>query len=121
MSDRGSIDEILLSDILHGCGNQTHFRASWMRLYRREFLLFPRVARIVLQRIPPSPVLHRRFLDSFSETNFNRISRIPQNNSPEEFAVKLCAELGLGGDFVTAIAYSIRGQLAWHVRTYAFR
>ncbi|CAG5126713.1 unnamed protein product [Candidula unifasciata] len=43
----------------------------------------------------------------------------PQN-SPEEFATKLCAELGLGGEFVTAIAYSIRGQLSWHQRTYAF-
>ncbi|KAL8614041.1 SWI SNF, matrix associated, actin dependent regulator of chromatin, subfamily b, member 1 [Nucella lapillus] len=41
-------------------------------------------------------------------------------NSPEEFANKLCAELGLGGEFVTAIAYSIRGQLGWHQRTYAF-
>ncbi|XP_070183184.1 SWI/SNF-related matrix-associated actin-dependent regulator of chromatin subfamily B member 1-like [Littorina saxatilis] len=41
-------------------------------------------------------------------------------NSPEEFATKLCAELGLGGEFVTAIAYSIRGQLSWHQRTYAF-
>ena len=28
---------------------------------------------------------------------------------------------GLGGEFVTAIAYSIRGQLSWHQRTYAFR
>jgi len=43
------------------------------------------------------------------------------DNSPEEFAVKLCQELGLGGEFVTAIAYSIRGQLSWHKRTYAFR
>ncbi|OQR74102.1 SWI/SNF 1-like [Tropilaelaps mercedesae] len=41
-------------------------------------------------------------------------------NSPEEFAAKLCSDLGLGGEFVTAIAYSIRGQLAWHQRTYAF-
>lgn len=41
-------------------------------------------------------------------------------NSPEEFATKLCAELGLGGEFVTAISYSIRGQLSWHQRTYAF-
>lgn len=41
-------------------------------------------------------------------------------NDPEEFALKLCAELGLGGEFVTAIAYSIRGQLAWYQRTYAF-
>lgn len=41
-------------------------------------------------------------------------------NSPEEFAQKLCAELGLGGEFVTSISYSIRGQLSWHQRTYAF-
>ncbi|KAK3587073.1 hypothetical protein CHS0354_014943 [Potamilus streckersoni] len=41
-------------------------------------------------------------------------------NSPEEFAVRLCGELGLGGEFVTAIAYSIRGQLSWHQKTYAF-
>ncbi|KAF2356476.1 SNF5/SMARCB1/INI1 [Trinorchestia longiramus] len=42
------------------------------------------------------------------------------SNNPEDFATKLCAELGLGGEFVTAIAYSIRGQLFWHQRTYAF-
>lgn len=28
-----------------------------------------------------------------------------KDNSPEQFALKLCAELGLGGEFVTAIAY----------------
>ncbi|KAK6625929.1 SWI/SNF- matrix-associated actin-dependent regulator of chromatin subfamily B member 1-A [Polyplax serrata] len=43
-----------------------------------------------------------------------------KENSPEVFAQKLCAELGLGGEFVTAIAYSIRGQITWHQRTYAF-
>ena len=43
-----------------------------------------------------------------------------KENSPETFALKLCSELGLGGEFVTAIAYSIRGQLSWHQRTYAF-
>ena len=43
------------------------------------------------------------------------------NNSPEQFADKLCSELGLGGEFLSAIAYSIRGQLAWNQRTYAFR
>ncbi len=42
-------------------------------------------------------------------------------NSPEEFAAKLCADLGLGGEFVTTIAYSIRGQLSWHAKTYAFK
>ena len=26
-------------------------------------------------------------------------------NSPEQFAQQLCAELGLGGEFVTAISY----------------
>ncbi|KAL5477803.1 hypothetical protein EMCRGX_G024650, partial [Ephydatia muelleri] len=41
-------------------------------------------------------------------------------NSPEDFSRQLCADLGLGGEFVTAIAYSIRGQLSWHARTYAF-
>lgn len=43
-----------------------------------------------------------------------------KENSAEKFAVRLCTELGLGGEFVTAIAYSIRGQLSWHQRTYAF-
>lgn len=43
-----------------------------------------------------------------------------KDNNAEDFAIKLCAELGLGGEFVTAIAYSIRGQLSWHQRTYAF-
>ncbi|XP_077971154.1 SWI/SNF-related matrix-associated actin-dependent regulator of chromatin subfamily B member 1-A-like isoform X2 [Styela clava] len=42
------------------------------------------------------------------------------DNSPEKFAMKLSQELGLGGEFVTAIAYSVRGQLSWHQRTYAF-
>ena len=44
-----------------------------------------------------------------------------RENSPESFALKLCSELGLGGEFVTTIAYSIRGQISWHQRTYAFR
>lgn len=43
-----------------------------------------------------------------------------KDNNPEDFAMKLCAELGLGGEFVTAISYSVRGQLSWHQRTYAF-
>lgn len=41
-------------------------------------------------------------------------------NNPEQFALSLCTELGLGGEFVTAIAYSIRGQLNWKRKTYAF-
>uniref|UniRef100_A0A8C7MRK0 SWI/SNF related BAF chromatin remodeling complex subunit B1 n=1 Tax=Oncorhynchus kisutch TaxID=8019 RepID=A0A8C7MRK0_ONCKI len=47
---------------------------------------------------------------------------LERENSPETFALMLCSELGLGGgEFVTTIAYSIRGQLSWHQRTYAFR
>ena len=42
-------------------------------------------------------------------------------NNPEDFARCLCADLGLGGEFVTAVAYSIRGQLSWHAKTYAFK
>ncbi|XP_046840485.1 SWI/SNF-related matrix-associated actin-dependent regulator of chromatin subfamily B member 1-A-like [Xenia sp. Carnegie-2017] len=41
-------------------------------------------------------------------------------NSPEQFALSLCTDLGLGGEFVTAIAYHIRGQLSWYNKTYAF-
>ena len=43
-----------------------------------------------------------------------------ESNSPEEFALKLCTELGLGGEFVAAVAYSIRGQLSWNQKTYAY-
>ncbi|CAF4597747.1 unnamed protein product, partial [Rotaria magnacalcarata] len=28
--------------------------------------------------------------------------------------------IGLGGEFVTAIAYSIRGQLSWHHKTFSY-
>lgn len=42
-----------------------------------------------------------------------------KNCTPEQFALKLCSELGLGGEFVTAISYSIRGQLSWHQKAYA--
>lgn len=42
------------------------------------------------------------------------------DNWPEEFAKVLCAEKGLGGEFMTAIAYSIRGQLSWYYRTYPY-
>jgi len=43
-----------------------------------------------------------------------------EKNSPEEFSRKLCADLGLGGEFATAVLYSIRGQLAWHMKSYVF-
>lgn len=43
-----------------------------------------------------------------------------EENSPEAFAQRLCADLGIGGEFVQAVAYSIRGQLAYNARTYAF-
>ncbi|KAK6101854.1 Uncharacterized protein BM_BM5280 [Brugia malayi] len=41
-------------------------------------------------------------------------------NNPEWFASKLASELGLGGEFVAAISYSIRGQLSWNQKTYAY-
>jgi len=37
-----------------------------------------------------------------------------EKNSPEEFSKTLCRELGLAGEFYSAVAYSIRGQIAWH-------
>jgi SWI/SNF-related matrix-associated actin-dependent regulator of chromatin subfamily B protein 1 len=43
-----------------------------------------------------------------------------KQNNPEEFARVLAAELGLGGEFVTAIAYSVRGQLSWHHKTFSY-
>ena len=43
-----------------------------------------------------------------------------ENNNPEEFSKKLCGDLGLGGEFVTAVLYSIRGQLAYHGKSYVF-
>lgn len=43
-----------------------------------------------------------------------------EQNSPEEFSRKLCSDLGLGGEFVTAVVYSIRGQLAWQSKNYVF-
>lgn len=42
-----------------------------------------------------------------------------KNLTPEQFALKLCSELGLGGEFVTTISYSIRGQISWHQKAYA--
>lgn len=70
-------------------------------------------------------------LDYISQLNIHvgNISLVDQfewdmserENSPESFALTLCSELGLGGEFVTTVAYSIRGQLSWHQRTYAFR
>ena len=43
-----------------------------------------------------------------------------EKNNPEEFSKKLCGDLGLGGEFVTAVLYSIRGQLAYHGKSYVF-
>jgi SWI/SNF-related matrix-associated actin-dependent regulator of chromatin subfamily B protein 1 len=42
------------------------------------------------------------------------------DNNPEEIAMKLCSDLGLGGEFAAAIAYSIRGQIDWNQKTYAY-
>lgn len=37
--------------------------------------------------------------------------------APEQFAEKTCAELGLGGEFMTCIAYSIRNQVLKHLQS----
>ena len=41
------------------------------------------------------------------------------SNNPEQFALRMCSDLGLGGEFETAIAYSIRAQLTWHQSVYS--
>ena len=55
-------------------------------------------------------------------TDFRKIEwdMSEKQNTPEKFASQLCRDLGLGGEFVTAISYSIRGQLAWHQKTLAY-
>ena len=45
---------------------------------------------------------------------------LAEDNDPEQFSRKLCADLGLGGEFVTAVLYSVRGQLAYHAKSYVF-
>lgn len=77
----------------------------------------------------PKALTHVLWLSSQLNIHVGNISLVDQfewdmsekENSPEKFALKLCSELGLGGEFVTTIAYSIRGQLSWHQKTYAFR
>ena len=62
-------------------------------------------------------------LNVFASVDFFSVLKIQLHDS-EHFEVKITDSLvdaGLGGEFVTAIAYSIRGQLSWHQRTYAFR
>ena len=39
-----------------------------------------------------------------------------ETNNPEEFSKRLCTDLGLGGEFVTAVLYSSCGQLSYHSR-----
>ena len=76
--------------------------------------------------------LGKKFLENFSKKFFSDPSLLhiqvgntslkdqfewdmsDTTNSPEKFAETLCTELGLGGEFYTTIAYSIRGQLAYH-------
>lgn len=43
-----------------------------------------------------------------------------ETNDPEKFAIQLCAELGLGGEFVAAIAYSIRGRFSFSTFYFPF-
>lgn len=41
------------------------------------------------------------------------------DNSPEDFAQNLCADLGLGSDFILPIAHSIKEQILDHQKTFA--
>lgn len=89
---------------------------------RQQIELYPSEPGIILedscdQRIPIKLNIHVGNTSLVDQVEWDMSEK---DNNPEEFALKLCAELGLGGEFVTACAYSIRGQLSWHQRTYAF-
>lgn len=75
-------------------------------------------ALLTCRRVGPQLNIHVGNISLVDQFEWDMSER---ENSPEKFALKLCSELGLGGEFVTTIAYSIRGQLSWHQRTYAFR
>lgn len=45
---------------------------------------------------------------------------LEKENLLEKFVLKLCLELGLGGEFVIIIVYSIWGQLSWYQKIYVF-
>ena len=80
----------------------------------------------VVERLGVQPVLNFWFQLNIHVGNISLVDQFEWDlsnplNSPELFAQELCADLGLGGEFATTIAYSIRGQLSWHSRTYAFR
>ena len=64
-----------------------------------------------------STILNERHLTDISKIEWDMSEK---QNTPEKFASQLCRDLGLGGEFVTAISYSIRGQLAWHQKTLAY-
>jgi SWI/SNF-related matrix-associated actin-dependent regulator of chromatin subfamily B protein 1 len=42
------------------------------------------------------------------------------NNSPEIFAKTLCADLGLGSEFILPIAHSIKEQILDHQKVYIY-
>lgn len=43
--------------------------------------------------------------------NSKKLAEVPSVPTPESFAKQLCADLGMGGEFVSIIAHSIREQL----------
>jgi len=40
------------------------------------------------------------------------------NNDPEDFSINLCADLGLGSEFILPIAHSIKEQILEHQKTF---
>lgn len=100
--------------------NPTHFLPAISQVIRQQIDAFP-VDNILEeqadQRVIVKLNIHVGNISLADQFEWDMSER---ENSPEEFTTKLCAELGLGGEFVTAVAYSIRGQLSWHQRTYAF-
>merc|ERR1719510_159387 len=43
-----------------------------------------------------------------------------EQNDPQQFSNQLVADLGLDNEFIPAIVHSIRGQILWHKKMYAF-
>jgi SWI/SNF-related matrix-associated actin-dependent regulator of chromatin subfamily B protein 1 len=100
--------------------NPTHFMPAISQAIRQQIDAFP-VDNILEEQEDQRVVIKLNIhVGNISLADQFEWDMSEKENSPEEFATKLCAELGLGGEFVTTIAYSIRGQLSWHQRTYAF-
>lgn len=62
------------------------------------------------------------YIDSFEwKFSLDEAEETVKNSSIEDFASKTCAELGLGGEFVTAIIFSMRHQISYAKRSYLMK